>query len=209
MAALAWAAARSGGRPGDPATVAMRSWASRTTQRYQGSFFAVADFEDESSLPTGPSTCLLQYLSPKVSLGVARLTLRNVVSAVPGAEDLGIMPSTVLPIHWRLAKGGLSLGRQPYFSPPAPSFLAQAARTREQRVALGLVFLSYVLTSRPASVQHGFLHRYQSGGGIGRETSAGPLGSWLGCLSLGSGGCFSGPGTTIRGARSVGTGGDH
>ena len=148
VAALAWAAARSGVRPSDPATVATRSWASRTTQRYQGSLFAVADFEDECSLPTGPSTCLSEYLSAKMSSGVARSTLRNVASAVRGAEDLGIMPPTVLPIHWRLAKGGLSSGRQPYFSPPALSFLAQAARTREQRVALGLGCLSYVLWLR-------------------------------------------------------------
>ena len=145
VAALAWAAARSGVRPDDPATVAMRSWASGTTRRYQGSLFAVADFEDERSLPTGPSTCLSEYQSAKGSSGVARSTLRNVVSAVRGAEDLGITPPTVLPIHWRLAKGGLSSGRQPYFSPPALSFLAQAARTREQRIALGLGCLSYVL----------------------------------------------------------------
>ena len=148
VAALAWAAARSGVRPDDPATVAMRSWASGTTRRYQGSLFAVADFEDERSLPTGPSTCLSEYLSAKGSSGVARSTLRNVVSAVRGAEDLGITPPTVLPIHWRLAKGGLSSGRQPYFSPPALSFLAQAARTREQRIALGLGCLSYVLWLR-------------------------------------------------------------
>ena len=148
MAALAWAAVRSGDRPSDPATVAMRSWASRTTRRYQGSLFAVADFGDERSLPTGPSTCLSEYLSAKVSSGVARSTLRNVVSAVRGAEDLGIMPPTVLRIHWRLVKGGLSSGHQPYFSPPALSFLAQAASTREQRVALGLGCLNYVLWLR-------------------------------------------------------------
>ena len=99
-------------------------------------------------MPTGPSTCLSEYPSTKVSLGVARWTLRNVVLAVRGAEDLGIMPPTVLPIHWRLAKGGLSSGRHPYFSPPALSFLAQAARTREQRVAPGLGCLSYVLWLR-------------------------------------------------------------
>ena len=67
VAALAWTAARSGVRPDDPATVAMRSWASRTTRRYHGSLFAVADFEDERTLPTGPSTCLSEYLSAKVS----------------------------------------------------------------------------------------------------------------------------------------------
>ena len=148
VAALAWAAARSGVCPDDPATVAVRSWASGTARRYQGSLFAVADFEDGRSLPTGPSTCLSEYLSAKVSAGVARSTLRNVVSAVRGAEDLGIMPPTVLPIHWRLAKGGLSSGRQPYFSPPALSYLAQAAHTREQRIALGLGCLSYVLWLR-------------------------------------------------------------
>ena len=71
VAALAWPAARSGVRQDDPATVAMCSWASRTTERYQGSLFAVADFEDECSPPTGPSTCLLEYLSAKVSSKVA------------------------------------------------------------------------------------------------------------------------------------------
>ena len=111
VAALAWTAARSGVRPDDPATVAMRSWASRTTRRYQGSLFAVADFQVERTLPTGPSTCLSEYLSTKVSSGAARSTLRNMVSAVRGAEDLGLMPPTVLPIHWRLAKGGLLSGR--------------------------------------------------------------------------------------------------
>ena len=108
----------------------------------------MADVKDERTLPTGPSTCLSEYLSAKVSSGAARLTLRNVVSAVRGAEDPGLMPPTVLPIHWRLAKGGLSSGRQPYFSPPAPSFLAQAARTREQRIALGLGCINYVLWLR-------------------------------------------------------------
>ena len=58
MAALAWTAARSGVRPNDAATVAMRGWAARTTRRYQGSLFAVADFEDERALPVGPSACL-------------------------------------------------------------------------------------------------------------------------------------------------------
>ena len=148
VAALAWTAARSGVRLDDAATVAMHSWASRTTRHYQGSLFAVADFEDERTLTVGPATCLSEYLSAKVSSGVARSTLRNVVSAVRGAEDLGFLPPTVLPIHWRLAKGGLSLGRQPYFSPPAVSFLAQSARTREQRIALGLGCISYVLWLR-------------------------------------------------------------
>ena len=211
MAALAWAAARSGVRPGDPATVAMRSWASRTTQRYQGSLFAVADFEDERSLPTGPSTCLSEYLSAKVSSGVARSTLRNVVSAVRGAEDLGIMPPTVLPIHWRLAKGGLSSGRQPYFSPPALSFLAQAARTREHRITLGLGCLSYVLwlrvseaaTITPRDLQTSGMASFTATKVGGASEERRPMGSWLGCLSLGSGGCFSGFGTAVRGARSV------
>ena len=148
VAALAWTAARSGVRPDDPAPVAMRSWASRTTRCYQGSLFAVVDFEDERAVPTGPSTCLSEYLSAKVSSGVARLTLRNVVSAVRGAEDLGLMLPTVLPIHWRLAKGGLSSGRQPYLSPPSLSSLAQTAHTREQRIALGLGCISYVLWLR-------------------------------------------------------------
>ena len=175
--------------------------------------FAV-DFDDERSLPTGPSTCLSEYLSAKVSSGVARSTLGNVVSAVRGAEDLGIMPPTVLPIHWRLAKGGLSSGRQPYFSPPALSFLAQAASTREQRVALGLSCLSYVLWLRvseaaiftPRDLQTSGMASFTAtkvGGGIGREASSGPLGSWLGCLPVGFGGCFGGFGTAVRGARGV------
>ena len=105
MAALAWTAARTGVRPNDTATVAMRSWVSKTTHRYQGSLF-----EDARALPVGPSTCLSEYLSAKVSTGVARSTLRNVVSAVRGAEDLGLLPPTVLPIHWTLAKGGQSSG---------------------------------------------------------------------------------------------------
>ena len=145
VAALAETAARSGVCPDDPATVAMRSWASRTTRRYHGSLLAVADFEDERTLPTGPSTCLSEYLSAKVSSGGARWTLRNVVSTVRRAENLGLMPPTVLRIHSRLAKGGLWSGRHPYFSPPALSFLAQAARTREQRIALGLGCVSCVL----------------------------------------------------------------
>ena len=62
------------------------------------------------------------------------------------------MPPTVLPIHWRLAKGGSSSGRQPYFSPPSLSFLAQAACTREQRIALGLRCISYVLWLRVSEV---------------------------------------------------------
>ena len=148
VAALAWTAALSGVRPDDAAIVAMRSWASRTTRRYQISLFTVADFEDERTLPAGLSTCLSEYLSAKVSSGVARSTLRNVVSAVRSAEDLGFLPPTVLPIHWWLPKGGLSSRRQPYFSPPALSFLAQSARTREQRIALGLGCISCVLWLR-------------------------------------------------------------
>ena len=58
------------------------------------------------------------------------------------------MPPTVLPIHWRAAKGASSSGRQPYFSPPSLSFLAHAACTREQRIALGLRCISYVLWLR-------------------------------------------------------------
>ena len=143
-----WRGRRSGVRLDDPATVAMRGWASSTTRRYQRFLFAVADFEDERTLRAGPSTCLSEYLSAKVSSGMARLTLRNVVLAVRRAEDIGLMPPTVLPIHWRLAKRGLSSGRQPYFSPPSPSFLGQAARTREQRIALGLGCISYALWLR-------------------------------------------------------------
>ena len=148
VAVLAWTAARSSVRPDDVATVAMRSWASGTTRRYQGSLFAVADFEDKRTLPIGPSTCLSEYLSAKVLLGTARSTLRNVVSAVRGVEDLGLLPPTVFPIHWRLAKGGVSSGHQPYFSPPSMAFLGQSARTREQRIALGLGCISYVLWLR-------------------------------------------------------------
>ena len=61
-AALAWTAAPSGVRPDDPATVAMRSWASRTTRRYQGCLLAVADFEEAHTLPAAPSACLSEYL---------------------------------------------------------------------------------------------------------------------------------------------------
>ena len=108
----------------------MRSWASKTTRRYEGSLLAVVDFEEERALPVGPSGCLSDYLSAKVSAWMARSTLRNVVSAVRGAKDLGLLPPTVLPVHWRLA-GGQSSGRQPYFTPPALAFLCQAARTCE------------------------------------------------------------------------------
>ena len=79
---------------------------------------------------------------------MARLTLRNVVSAERGVEDLRFLPPTVLPIHWSLAEGGLSSGCQPYFGPPALSFLAQSARIREQHIALGLGCISYVLWLR-------------------------------------------------------------
>ena len=145
VAALVWTAPRSGVRPDDTATVAMRNWASRTSRRYRGSLLTVTDFKDERTLPVGPSTCLSQYLSAKVSSGVARSTLRNVVSAVGGAEDLAFLPPTVLRIHWRLAKGGVSWGRQPYFSTPSLPFLAQSARTRAQRTALRLGCIKYVL----------------------------------------------------------------
>ena len=186
VAALAWTAARSGVRADDPATVAMRSWASRTLRRYQGSLFAVADFEEECTLPTGTSTCLSEYLPAKVSSGVARSTLRNVVSAVRGAEDLGLMPPTVLPIHWRLAKGGLSSGRQPYFSPPSLSFLAQAARTREQRIALGLGFIGYVLwlrvseaaTIAPRDLQASGMASFTAPKVGGSSEERRPLGRW-------------------------------
>ena len=52
---------------------------------------------------------------------------------------------TVLPIHWRLAKGGLLSGCQPYFSPPVLAFLGQSQRTREPRIALGLGCIGYTL----------------------------------------------------------------
>ena len=96
----------------------------------------------------GALSCLSEYLSAKVSGGMAQSTLRNVVSAVRGAEDLGILPPIVLPIHWTLAKAGQSLGRQPYFTPPMLAFLCQLARTREQRIAVGLRCLSYTLWLR-------------------------------------------------------------
>ena len=79
---------------------------------------------------------------------MAQSTLCNVVSAVRGAEDLGLLPPTVLPIHWRPAKGGQLSGRKPYFSPPTLAFLCQSARTREQRIAVGLGCLSYTLWLR-------------------------------------------------------------
>ena len=106
VAALAWSAVRTGVSPDHVVTVAMCSWAPKTTQRYQGSLFAVADFEDGRALLVGPSACLSEYLSAKVSAGVARSTLRNMVSAVRGEEDLGLLPPTTLPIHRRLAKAG-------------------------------------------------------------------------------------------------------
>ena len=59
--ALVWTAARSGVRPDGAATVAMRRSASRTTRRYQGSLFAVADFEDERALPVGPLYAVLKF----------------------------------------------------------------------------------------------------------------------------------------------------
>ena len=58
-----------------------------------------------------------------------------------------LLPTT-LTIHWRLAKGGQSSGRQPYFSPPTLAFLCQAAHTREQHIALELGCLSYTLWLR-------------------------------------------------------------
>ena len=73
------------------------------------------------------------------------MTLRNVVSAVQRAEDLGLLPPTALPILWRLAEGGQLSGRQPYLSPPALAFLCQSTCTYEQRIALGLGCLSYTL----------------------------------------------------------------
>ena len=183
---LAWTAARSSVRPDDAATVTMRRWASRTTRRYEGSLFGVADFEDERTVPIGPSTCLSEYLSAKVSSGTARSTLRNVVSAVRGAEDLGLLPPTVFPIHWRSAKGGVSLGRQPYFSPPSLAFLGQAARTREQRIALGLGCISYVLwlqvseaaTIAPRDLQVSGMASFIATKVGGASAERRPLGRW-------------------------------
>ena len=193
VAARVWSAACTSVRPNDATIVAMRSWVPKTTQRYQGSLFAVMDFEDNHALPIGPCACHSEYLSAKVSAGVARSTLRNVVSAVRGVEDLGLLPPTTLPIHWRLAKGGQSSGRQPYFSPPAPALFCQAAHTREQRIAGGLGCLSYTLWLRVSEAGTIALRDMRGtgmaafittkGGGPSEEKCL--LGSWLGFLSLG------------------------
>ena len=119
MAAIAWSAARVGVHPRDPATAAMRSWAQRTTQRYQGALYQLADFEEGCAVPAGPAACLSQFLAVKVADGAARSSLRNITSAVRGAEDLGLLPPTVAPVHWRLSKGGQPSGSQPYFNPQA------------------------------------------------------------------------------------------
>ena len=99
MAALAWFAARAGVHPRDPATVAMQSWPRRTTQRYHGALFELADFEEGSAVPTGTAACLSQVLAVKVAYEASRSSLRNITSAVRGAKDLGLLPPTVAPLH--------------------------------------------------------------------------------------------------------------
>ena len=198
VAALAWTAARSDVCPDNPATVPMRSWASSNTRRYQGSLFAVADFEEECTLTARPSICLSENLSAKVSSGVARWTLRNVVSAVRGAEDLGHLPFTVLPLHWRLAKGGLSSGRQPYFSPPdRPSWPRQRAPVSNiLRWDSGVSATCSGCECLRRPPLHCETCKYpawlpsslQKWGGRRKRDASRPMGSWLGCLSPGSGG---------------------
>ena len=106
MVAIVWSAARAGAHPRDPATVAMRSWARRTTQRYQGALYKLADSEEGCAVPTGLAACLSQFLAVKVANGAPRSSLRNITSAVCGAEDLGLWPPIVAPLHRRLPKGG-------------------------------------------------------------------------------------------------------
>ena len=54
-------------------------------------------------MPTGAATCLSQFLVVKVADGAARSSLRNITSAVCGAEDLGLLPPTMHP--WPLCTG--------------------------------------------------------------------------------------------------------
>ena len=128
VAALARTAARTGVRPNDAAAVAMHSWASKTTRRYHGSLFPVAAFEDKHALPIGPSACLSENLSAKVSTGVARSTLRNMVSAVCGAEDLGLLHPPSSPSVGDWPREDNRRGASPLSVPPRwPSWVIRRA----------------------------------------------------------------------------------
>ena len=131
-AAIAWSAARASVHPCDPAMVAMRSWARRTTQRHHGALFQLGNFDEGCTVPAWTAACSSQFSAVKVADGAARCSLRNINSVVLGAEDLRLLPPTMAPVHWRLSKGGQPSGSQLYFSPRAMGHLCRAASTKEE-----------------------------------------------------------------------------